>query len=102
MADPLTLWHVCQGRAMFVEADCPWQEHREYTRNREAWQEKLPRSAGPVAWGDRTEAGNGSTHSKRHKPRQSFRYVFGLISRPYRIIVTLQNCRLCLFHRRNL
>jgi hypothetical protein len=36
---------------MFVEADCPWEEHREYTRNREAWPEKLPHSAGPLTVG---------------------------------------------------
>jgi hypothetical protein len=29
------------------------------------------------------------TQEDLSKPRQSFRYVFGLISRPYRIIVTL-------------
>jgi hypothetical protein len=51
MADLLTLWRVCQGSATFDEADFPWEEHREYTRNREAWQEKLPRSAGPLTVG---------------------------------------------------
>ncbi len=30
--------------------------------------------------------------------RQNFRYVFGSLSRPYRLIVTPQNCRRCLFH----
>jgi hypothetical protein len=36
---------------MFVKADCPWEEHREYTRNREMWQEKSPGSAGPLTVG---------------------------------------------------
>ena len=31
-------------------------------------------------------------------PRQNFRYVFGSLSRPYRLIVTPESCRRCLFH----
>jgi integrase len=31
-------------------------------------------------------------------PRHNFRYVCGSLSRPYRLIVTPQNCRPCLFH----
>ena len=31
--------------------------------------------------------------SVRSKPRQNFRYVFGSLSRPYRLIVTPQYCR---------
>jgi hypothetical protein len=27
------------------------KEHREYTRNREVWHERLHRSAGPLTWG---------------------------------------------------
>jgi hypothetical protein len=42
------------------------KEHREYTRNREEWQEKLPRLARPLAWGDREEAGKVS--DKRQWP----------------------------------
>jgi hypothetical protein len=34
-------------------------------------------------------AGFDPAEGRQDKPRQSFRYVFGLISRPYRIIVTL-------------
>ena len=38
-------------------------------------------------------------HPEPHgHPRQNFRYVFGSLSRPYRLIVTPQNCRCCLFH----
>jgi hypothetical protein len=33
-----------------------WTEHREYTRNRQGWPEKLPRAAGRFAWGTREDA----------------------------------------------
>jgi hypothetical protein len=36
---------------MSVTVGCIRKAHREYTKNREEWQEKLPRSAGAVVLG---------------------------------------------------
>jgi hypothetical protein len=35
---------------------------------------------------------------RRRNPRQNFRYVCGLLSEPYPVVVAPQNCRPCLFH----
>ena len=37
--------------------------------------------------------GEQGLHVSACNPRQNFRYVFGSLSRPYRLIVTPQNCR---------
>src|SRR5262245_53226259 len=50
MATPPPRWRVYPGRATCVEMACLWKAHREYSRNRQGWQEKLLRAAGTVAW----------------------------------------------------
>ena len=64
IADPPTLWRVCPGSATRVEVACPWEAHSEYIRNQEGWQEKLPRSAGTVAWG------RSGSHRRRFSTRE--------------------------------
>jgi hypothetical protein len=48
MATPPPRWRVCQGRATFGTRESLGEEQREYSRNLEGWQKKLPRSAGPL------------------------------------------------------
>src|SRR5215475_10462729 len=64
MAAPPPFWHLCQGKAKSVKVDSIWEEHREYTRNMEEWQEKLTRFAGTLALGNREEAGKVSEKRK--------------------------------------
>jgi hypothetical protein len=54
--DPPRLWRVCQGSATCVEVACRWDAHREYTRNREGWQENCTARQGPWPWGDEEAA----------------------------------------------
>jgi hypothetical protein len=37
MADPPTLWSLCQGKAKSVKVGLIRKKHREYTRKMEEW-----------------------------------------------------------------
>src|SRR5262245_21935431 len=58
MVDPPPLWCLCQGSIEAVKVESLREAHREYSRNQQGWPEKLPRAAGPLAWGTREVAGN--------------------------------------------
>src|SRR5262245_32474209 len=60
IADPPTLWHLCPGSATSVMVGTLGKEHREYTRNKEEWQEKSYRSAGTLTLGRPGAVGTAS------------------------------------------
>jgi hypothetical protein len=82
---------------MSVTAGCIRKAHREYTKNREEWQEKLPRSAGPWSWGMRKrpkrcqKKGSGLPPSVTLKHYRLNAYDYRAFPESFRGIIRLAN-----------